>query len=769
MILGGVVLVLVSGLIGFARLLDVNAYRGHITRQLEQRLGRSVSLGNLELSLFPSVIIKAADPGIADDPQFNSSPFVQARSVRLNIGFWSLLTGDPEVRNIELTEPTVVLVKEKDGRWNWSTLTLLTEEAAKTDVAPMDITIRDGRFTLVNRHQSSPTEKTYTGVQADIKNFSSRSASDFKVAITLPGQQKGQLSMDGTFGPVDPSDIAQSPMDARVSMQQAELASLETLLGQASSHQGRLTLNASLKGRLKSGVQIQGDMKAEQLRLADGVEPADWPVVATFALVATAQEKSYLVDVTSCQWTLGKTQATMTGQINQIPINPTAALRVKGDAVALDSLLESAHAFGFGPPRGTSVSGQANMDVHINGPLDAMTLSGRSDIQNLKLQSAELPQPIHVSQLSLAFDPDAVTVSPFRTTLGDRTSVEITSLSIRDYRRQPLARLDVATQNAKLEDLLKIAGSFGYRTAISGAGTVNVKATIETNLADANSRPKIAGQGQIAGGRISHENMTATDLQADIKLQGQTVDLNPLTCGIYGGRYSGRLTLTGAGPDIALSGNFNGVDVNQFLSATSSLKNTVYGQTSGTLNLRGRGQQADSLLRTLAGQGRLTLADGRITSFNLVQQIAAIGKLVGLSAGGSETRFRQFSTNYRIAGGRLVTDGLKWDLNQIVVTGRGGLQLASPNNTDYDLRAQLTPALTRTVIPGGNILSTAGNYFLSGQMVVVPIKMSGPLRQPRFSLDSGVLRDNLIRVPKQPVEAVKDVLDIFKKKPKEKP
>lgn len=762
---GGLALVLLAGLIGWIGFVDVNAYRDRISRRLEQRLGRTVSLGSLQLTFYPSIRLKATDSTIGDDPQFHSGAFVQARIIQLDIGFWSLLTGNPEVRKIELREPAVVLIKDKDDRWNWSTLHLLTQQTPARDLPPINITIRDGRVTLINRRQLPPVEKTYTGVEAEINNFSSGAVADFKLAVTLPGQRQGQLAMSGKFGPVDPNDVARSPIEARLSMEQAELADLAALVGQAPSLQGRLSLTAVVKGAPSSGTQIHGEIKAEHLRRGEGLRPLDSPLTASFALMATAQENSYLVNVTSCQLALGQMQAMMTGQVRQIPPNPTAALHLTSQAVALESLLESADAFGVGLPQTMSASGRARIDVHLNGPLAALTVHGRSDIEDFQLRSPQWPQPIDVPELSLTFDPDVITVSPFRTTLGERTLVDITSLRVRDYRRQPQARLQVSMQKAQLEDLLKTAAAFGYGTSLSGTGAVSFTATIEMPLISRNERFTVAGQGQITGGRINHDNVTVTDLTAGIQLQGQTVDFTPLTCRLYGGRYSGRLTLTGTAPNIALTGNFSGIDVNQFLSAMSSLKDTIYGRADGTVNVRGRGQQADALLATLSGHGRLVVTDGRLTSFNLMQQIITIGELVGLSAHGAETRFRQFSANYRLDSGRLLTEGLKWDLNQITVTGRGQLQLASPHQTDYVLRAQLAPALTQTVIPAGNILSAAGKYILQGQTVVVPLRMSGPLRQPHFHLDGNVLRESRPRMPRKPVEAIQDVLDILKKRP----
>jgi len=104
-IAGAVAALILVGLLVIPSLIDVNTYRDQIAQQIEQRLGRPVRLGTLQLRLLPSVDFKAADVAIGDDPQFAQDKFVTATSVRVNIGLWPLLTGDVQVRTIELIEP----------------------------------------------------------------------------------------------------------------------------------------------------------------------------------------------------------------------------------------------------------------------------------------------------------------------------------------------------------------------------------------------------------------------------------------------------------------------------------------------------------------------------------------------------------------------------------------------------------------------------------------------------------------------------------------
>jgi len=764
---------IIIGLFVVPSVIDINTYRGQITSQLEQRLGRSVTLGALRLSLFPSLKVEVADAAIGDDPQFAQGEFIKARSVRLRIGLWSLLTGDPEVRSIELTEPVVTLIKGKQETWNWRTLKPLQTEEPSAELAPIDMAIQDGRFTMIDRSQSPPTERTYTGVNVSLKDFSSRSASDFSVAITMPGEQAGKLELQGTVGPMGVKDFARTPIEARVTMQQVDLAGLETLLGQPSSREGRITLDAEADGRLAEGLEIKGEIKAEKLRLVENTEPADTPLETKFTLKATAQGKSdYAVNIASGELKLGTTRMDLIGQANQLPTNPMLDLQLKGDQMALDGLLESAHAFGFGPPKGTSASGKANITLRVTGPLKAIALNGGGNLWDVRVQTPQLTQPLTIKAADLKFTGDSLRIENLQ---GQLTQSQITGwVQVRDF-AHPSVGFDLQLDQWIVSEFQQLLAD--GEAARSDQPTVAGRQAGWLSEALAQRKPRASGlanlraDGQLASRRVVLDNLTATDLQSQVTLREQVINLDPLSFNFYGGRYDGqvRIDMTGSEPDITLGGRFGGVDVNQFLSAASSLKNMVYGRAGGTLNLRGRGRQFDPLVKSLAGQGQLTVTEGKITSFDLEEQIALVGKLTGLPTGGAGTVFRQLSTAFRFANGKLLTDGLQMDLGQMAVSGTGGLQLGDPVTTDYDLLAQLSRELTQRVLPGGRGFAIVGNFFMQGQSLVVPLKMSGPITQPRFSLNTELLRRRMTeRFRRQPERVVEDILDIFKRKDESK-
>jgi uncharacterized protein involved in outer membrane biogenesis len=864
--IAGAIALLVVVLLIAPTFIDINTYRAQIITQLERRLGRSVKLGAMRLRALPSIRVEVADVVIGDDPQFAQSEFVKARWVKLGIGLWSLLKGSPEVSGIELLEPAVTLIKAGEGRWNWGTLKPLQSSDQESSPAPFDLLARDGRFTLIDRSVNPAVERTYTGVNVALDDFSPRQAFDLVISLTIPGEKTGKVEVEGEAGPIDSQDGSRTPMDARVRMQDADLAGLESLLGVGARHAGRLTMDVRVKGKLAEGMKAEGEVKADQLRLVEGVEPARAPLEAEFALTAKSERKSaerseISLAIDRCEVRLGKTKADVTGRVSRIPDDPFIDLQIKGDGMALDSLLESAYAFGFGPPPGTKASGAATVNLRASGDTHSTSLDGRVEIRDLKFRSSSMPQTMTVSELKLDCSPQEIAAAPFRATLS-RTTVEFNNLKISDYRKQPRAHLDVATSDAQLDDLIKIAESFGARPEVSGGGKASLKASIDAGLGEAdramniNGSGKLTGarlqmaqaskpidvanadlgftgdslrvdnlaarlgssqidgwlqvknfaqpfaafdlkadqlslaelrqtlasgqkpqsksatagsmraEGQLAAGKLILETLTATDVRSKVALANQTLSLDQLSLKLYGGAYQGaaRIDLSGGAqnpPEIALNGRFNGLDVNQFLSS-SGQKSVIYGRADGSINVRCRGDSPDALTKTLTGDGAITISDGKFTSFDLMKQVETLGKLANLPTGGVGAAFRSLKTNLKFDRGRLTTDALQLVMEDLSVTGDGAMQLGEAPAVDYSLLARLSPALTKRALSQsgesgtgsllqsiGKLASKLGSFFVEQDSMVVPIRMSGPLRQPAFGLNAVVLekraKDSLMR------------------------
>ncbi|HEX2523437.1 MAG TPA: AsmA family protein, partial [Terriglobia bacterium] len=120
--IGILVGVLLFILIAIPFFINVNSFRPAIEQQLSSTLGRGVQIGNLNLSIF-SGSLSAEHLSISDDPSFNQSPFLTGKSLKIGVELWPLITsGTLNVTHVIIEEPQIALIRNKEGKWNYSTL-----------------------------------------------------------------------------------------------------------------------------------------------------------------------------------------------------------------------------------------------------------------------------------------------------------------------------------------------------------------------------------------------------------------------------------------------------------------------------------------------------------------------------------------------------------------------------------------------------------------------------------------------------------------------
>ncbi|MEP6608550.1 MAG: AsmA family protein [Burkholderiaceae bacterium] len=115
-ILGAIALALVL----FVAIFDWNWLRGPLERRLSESSGRPVTIGHLDVELahFPRIVL--SDIAIGNAEWAGDKPLGVLRELMVSVSLPSLLTHEIVLPQIRLTDGHVDLVRDKDGRANWS-------------------------------------------------------------------------------------------------------------------------------------------------------------------------------------------------------------------------------------------------------------------------------------------------------------------------------------------------------------------------------------------------------------------------------------------------------------------------------------------------------------------------------------------------------------------------------------------------------------------------------------------------------------------------
>ena len=121
--------------------------------------------------------------------------------------------------------------------------------------------------------------------------------------------------------------------------------------------------------------------------------------------------------------------------------------------------------------------------------------------------------------------------------------------------------------------------------------------------------------------RASLGSLKIDTLAGKARVTADAMTLEPVSFGLFGGKYEGTLALSlAATPEFRLNAKLAGVDM-AAATAFAGNPNTITGRLAGQIELTGRGMDAPGVLKTTRGTARIDITDGTVKNLGLVQTI----------------------------------------------------------------------------------------------------------------------------------------------------
>lgn len=521
-IVGIVIAVLIVIVLVLPFVINVNDFRPRIETELTDALGRKVTVGNLSLSLW-SGSLAADNIAIADDPSFSNSPFIKAQTLDVGVEMLPLIFSKTlHITDITLSQPQVDLLRDRSGKWNFSTLGTASpakqtgatppSSAGQTPAEPPNkagrtgkptpngqpsakenenatanpaetqnpksessieqnltvgkLSIKDGQVSMADT-ASRAKPHVYRNVDVTVKNFSYTSQFPFTLSADLPGS--GNAKLDGNAGPINASDAAMTPLQAKISVKSFDVAASGFVdpssgIGGVANFDGTLT---------SSGTQAQssGDATVDRLKLSPKGSPAQRSVAMKYQ---TKYEMQKQTGELSADVIIGKAIAKLTGRFDLHEETAAVNLKLNADNMPVDDLETLLPALGVQLPSGSSLQGGTlSSDLTITGPVDKMVIAGPVKLANTKLHGFDMGSKM--SAISM--------LSGVKT--GPDTSIQNFSSDVH------VAPSGIQTNNVNL-----VVPSIG---TVTGSGTVSPQNTLDYQMKAAVNGTAVSGLSQLAG------------------------------------------------------------------------------------------------------------------------------------------------------------------------------------------------------------------------------------------------------------------------------
>jgi AsmA protein len=707
MVVGGVLALLVVALLLVVLLVDPNDYRDDIERVVESKTGRQLTLGGeLQLSIFPWLALKAGPASLGDAPGFGEEPFVSIQEARVGVRLLPLIRGKVEVGDVRLAGARIRLITDERGRDNWADLgeQKETAEPAPAGEAPMQVPtiagleIEDASVTLENRQ-----EKTRRVVRDfNLKTGRLASGEPFELTTQFVLDQEPALSAQVRLATTVTADLESNAH--RLAKPEIDV----TLTGQGYPQEGILVqvrANAIAADVAKELYRLEG-LDVKTTWKGEGFPAAGVPV--------TLQAKDFSANL--------------------------AAQTLELTGLELD--VAGGHVSG-------ALTGKEILDAPVlTGPLKLDQVSLREWAPKLGVSLPVTADPKVFERLSfsgaVALTKSSAEVGNIQLQLDDTTAKGM--LGIADFDAKAL-RFDLNVDRINADRYLPPPEEKPAQSKQPAQAAPPAQKEPPTPI-PVDMLRALNARGQLQIGEAIFAGIKFSKLRLGVNARDGKVRFNPSEASMYGGSYSGDIGIdaTGEVARVTLDEHISNVNFAPFFKDFFET-DRVSGRGTANIKLAGAGRTTDDIMKTLGGNIDFKVADGALEGADLwyeIRRARAVLKQEAVPERPTPVRtpFTALTGTGVMKNGVLTNNDLNVAMQYLKVTGQGTVDIPA-NTLDYRL---LTTVMK---LPREGADATQAQDLVDAE---IPVKVTGALTDPKVRPDlEGYLKNQV----KQRVDAEK--------------
>ena len=294
----------------------------------------------------------------------------------------------------------------------------------------------------------------------------------------------------------------------------------------------------------------------------------------------------------------------------------------------------------------------------------------------------------------------------------------------------PTGELKIKAGALNVDRLLAFVGEFS-----GGAGSSTAPAARPAARTGASAAPALNITVSLDADRASMGGLTIEKLIGTAKLNGDAVRLDPLTFGLFGGRYEGTIAakLGPRTPTFRWNAALTGVDV-AAATAFAGSPDVVSGRMSGKIDLTGSGADAATAIKTARGTARIDVVDGIVKKLGLVRGVVIATSMregatkQAMASGSTDEPFTRLGGTFRIADGSASTDDLRFESKDLLLDASGNIH-ADTTVVNLAGKVQLSDELSKQA---GSDLT---RYTQDQGRVTLPATITGPANNLSVRID----------------------------------
>ncbi len=545
-----------------------NRLRTGIVNSISMALGRPVEVAAVRLRLLPRPGFDLENFVIHDDPAFSAEPMLRAQEVTASLRVTSLLRGRLEIARLNLTEPSINMVRNAAGHWN---LEALIERAAKIPVAPTSKAKTERRpgFPYIEADRGrinfkvGPEKKPYAFTEAD---FALWQDSENEWGMRLKAQpvrtdfnlsDTGTVSVSGSWQRA--MTLRETPLQFTLQWERAQLGQITKLAyGNDKGWRGGLKVSATIVGT-PADLALAASASVQDFRRYDIFGGGDLRLAAQCSGHYSSPE--HTLSKVACSAPVGDGIITVNGGIHSLLSRRDYDFALTGQDLPIQSLIAFARHAKEGLPDDLAATGRLNGRVSLrradNVAAGDVVCEGSGETAGFELGSRLTKTELVLGRLPFAISPPIHSKS--RVVVGEIVSPQETRFELGPFdlalgRPAPATVRVWASRSgygfsvrgdAQLQRLLQVARTVGIPVSQPAAEGL---AKVDLQLAGAWSglvAPRAMGRAQLRSIRAEVRGLNAPleVISASLTLTPDEVKVENLTASIAGASWHGSLAL----------------------------------------------------------------------------------------------------------------------------------------------------------------------------------------------------------------------------------
>jgi AsmA protein len=704
---------------------------------VEKQLGRSVTVGDIDIGIFSGVSISELNIYEAESTDL----FVSVGTARLSYRLWSLLKGQLDISEILLDGPAITIIRYPDGHFNFTDL--LGEEnpeklPGKSDAdtrttieAPFDlliagISVRNGQILFIDRsiNPAAPFRYSFSNLNLTVKDLSLVKSfpADFSVVLN-----QSQVNLSAQI------DLARHTGNAVLRVSALDLIPFapyyrQHLPGTLGSAQLEINLDLDwTPERLLSRGKIHLHQVDMVLRDLPDMPLRGVRLATDYSIRYDAPRQ--LLDITTALLNYNDIKATMQGSINLAVADPEVDLQVALDKVDLRHSIQSLPQSLTRQLQPYSPAGELTVRLRLLGALstgDMLIHSARIQLNQVQATMGHLRTGINGD---VNYAQNQLTSDNLLLRGGDQQAQLVFNLT--NLKTPPVTgTFALASRELNMDRFFPEEKSPSPQASAPSAESAPVQELGPYDL-------PLDISGTVTIDRLLYRQLTMQQVNSVITLKNNRLTLSPLSgrigegqfnlasavdLGIAGFRYEGQAVVTQ--PNLSTL-------VNGFFPAATQ---KVSGQVNWVNSFSGRGTITDKLLNELQLDGEIQLSEGSLSGFALLDQVSWFLDSPDLK----NLTFRSFQGAYRLKDGKALIDS-HLDGARVKMTPKGTV------GVDGSINLTLATLLAPEILSRMGASERLKQAFVDNSgWGVLPLEIRGSLTSPQVRFDTRALEQRAI-------------------------